>query len=98
MERLRALFETHPALLVMALLAGIGGLVIGLFAVLMARRGLSLRPVIWFAVFFGLIVGPQAAYHVAVAMGVIGPLQDWAPGAVGESAAPSGPALVAVVD
>jgi len=98
MERVRALFEAHPALLVMALLIGIGGLVIALFGVMMARRGQSLRPIIWFAVFFGLIVGPQAAYHVAVAMGVIGEFPEWAPGAVDERATPSGPTQVAVAD
>jgi len=96
-ESARAFFEAHPALLVMAMLVGIGGLVVGFIAVLMARRGQSLRPIIWFAVFFGLILAPQVAYHVAVALGVIGEFPTWAPGAVDEHA-PSGPTQVAVVD
>jgi hypothetical protein len=61
----------------MALLVGIGGFVITLVAVMMARRGQSLRPIVWFAVLFGLIVGPQAAYHAAVAAGWIGEARAW---------------------
>lgn len=76
-----ALLEAHPALLVMALLVAIATLVLTILGVAMYRRGASLRPIIWFAVFFGLIVGPQAAYHGAVAAGWIGEIPTWTPAA-----------------
>lgn len=78
---MRALADSHPALLVMGLLVAIASLVLGLIAFLMWRRGASLRPVIWFAVFFGLIVGPQAAWHGAVAAGFVADLPTWTPAA-----------------
>jgi hypothetical protein len=65
----------------MGLLVGIATLVLGIVAFLMHRRALSLRPVIWFAVFFGLIVGPQAAWHGAVAAGWVADLPTWTPAA-----------------
>ncbi len=76
-----ALVESNPALLAMALLVSIATFVLGLFAFAMHRRGASLRPVIWFAVFFGLVVGPQAAWHGAVAAGWVADLPTWTPAA-----------------
>jgi hypothetical protein len=77
----RTLAQSHPALLAMGLLVAIATLVLGLIAFMMWQRGASLRPVLWFAVFFGLIVGPQAAWHAAVAAGWIGDLPTWTPAA-----------------
>ncbi|MCW5892030.1 MAG: hypothetical protein KIT14_16015 [bacterium] len=76
---MRDLAESHPALLAMGLLLLIATVVLGLVTVMMQRRGLSPRPVIWFAVFFALIVGPQAAWHGAVAAGWVADLPTWTP-------------------
>lgn len=58
------LFRSNPGLIVsLALIAG-GSLVCLLIGLMMARSGASLRPIIWFAGFFALVVVPQFAGHL----------------------------------
>ena len=45
--------------------------VFGVAAVLMTRAGVSLRPLAFMAGFLAIVAGPQAAFHVARALGVI---------------------------
>jgi hypothetical protein len=62
------ILKQNTGLLVMtALLLG-GLLVSGLFALLMSRSGASLRPILFFLVFFLLVVLPQAIGHLAMAV------------------------------
>ena len=63
--------RANPAVAGMVLLATIGTLVLGVLAVYMSRAGMSLRPVAFMAVFLGLVVGPQFAFHLAQALGAI---------------------------
>ena len=46
-------------------------LVLGAGAFLMERAGVSLRPVFFMIVFLGIVAGPQIAFHLAQAFGVI---------------------------
>ena len=63
-----SLLTGNPGVIVtLTLLIG-GGLVSAVLAIIMARQGLSVRPMLWFAVIFGLIVIPQFAYHLHVAL------------------------------
>lgn len=62
------LIRTSPGLLItLALLLG-GALVCLLIGFLMARAGASLRPVWWFGGFFALVIGPQLAGHLWMAL------------------------------
>lgn len=62
------LLRSNPGLIVsMALMAG-GTLVSLLMAFIMARSGASLRPILWFAGFFALIVVPQTGIHLWTAL------------------------------
>lgn len=63
-----SLHQLNPGVLVGVALLALGGVVLGGFALTMARSGQSLRPLVWFAGFFLLIVGPQLAFHVARAL------------------------------
>jgi hypothetical protein len=45
----------------------------------MRAAGLSLRPIVWFVVFFGIIGVPQAAVHVGAALGVVQKPAPWVP-------------------
>jgi hypothetical protein len=58
---------------VAAVLAGLAIVIVvfGAIAVLMTRAGVSLRPLAFMAGFLAIIAGPQAAFHVARALGVI---------------------------
>ena len=55
----------------MVVLSVIATLVLGIIGVYMARGGMSLRPIVFMAVFLGIVVGPQLAFHLAQALGVI---------------------------
>ena len=66
-----AFFRANPA---MAALAGALVIVAVVFivgAILMVREGVSLRPLVFMAGFLAIVGGPQAAYHIAQALGVI---------------------------
>ncbi len=58
------LLRTNPGLAISIALLGGGALVCALVGLIMARSGASLRPVYWFAGFFGLIVLPQLIGHL----------------------------------
>lgn len=64
MERLLTWIRDNPQLaavgFVLVVLAGL----LGVFAILMQRSGLSLRPILWFAGFFAIVAGPQAVVHL----------------------------------
>ncbi|MCC6233516.1 MAG: hypothetical protein IT580_12775 [Verrucomicrobiales bacterium] len=65
---MRAFLLSHPGLLVSLLLVVGGTLVCGLLGFFMKRSGASLRPILWFASLFGLIVLPQFAFHLTRAI------------------------------
>jgi hypothetical protein len=77
--RLADLARAEPALIAIALITVIGTVVVGGIAMAMRGAGLSLRPVAWFAVFFGIILVPQAAVHVGAALGVVQKPEPWVP-------------------
>lgn len=64
MERLLTWARENPQFAALTMGGLIVAFVLGLFAVLMSRSGMSLRPIIWFAGFFGIIAGPQAFVHL----------------------------------
>jgi hypothetical protein len=66
-----AFLRANPA--VAAVLAGLAIVIVvfGVIAVLMTRAGVSLRPLAFMAGFLAIVVGPQVAFHVARALGVI---------------------------
>jgi len=78
MDKLITFFRTYPVFLGFAIFALIAGGLFILFAVLMTRSGLSLRPLVFIAVFFGIIVGPQLFFHIQQARGVM-PSLSWTP-------------------
>jgi hypothetical protein len=92
-----ALLSGNPGLLASTLLLGAGALVVLMLAVLMGRQGLSLRPVLWFALVFLLIVGPQLAIHLQRALAAGAPAASAAAGGWWNSAteAPADAAAVA---
>lgn len=63
-----SLLTGNPGVMITLALLIIGGLVSTLLAMAMTRQGLSVRPMLWFAMIFGLIVIPQFAYHLHVAL------------------------------
>lgn len=58
------LLRTNPGVLITLLLLVGGAAVCLLFAVIMGRSGASLRPLVWFAALFGLVVLPQFVWHL----------------------------------
>jgi hypothetical protein len=78
MSDLIAFLRANP--IIIAILAGmaITVLVLGFLAFLMLRAGLSIRPVIFIAVFMAIVAGPQVAFHFSMAMGWIPPRKlEW---------------------
>lgn len=53
-----SLLTGNPGVLVTLALLIIGALVSAVLGIVMARQGLSVRPMLWFATIFGLIVIP----------------------------------------
>lgn len=74
-------FRANPGAMIITMLLGMGTLVFGLLGVMMMRSGASLRPIIFIAGFFAIVVLPQAAMHYGQAFGWI-PKKDltWTPG------------------
>jgi hypothetical protein len=64
MERLLTWMRDHPQLAALTFAVTVLVVLLTLFATLMTRSGLSLRPLIWFAGFFAIIAGPQAVVHL----------------------------------
>jgi hypothetical protein len=62
------LFRTSPGLIISVALLGGGAVVCTLLGFLMARSGVSLRPIYWFAGFFALIGVPQFVGHFYLAL------------------------------
>lgn len=75
-------FRANPGAMAITMLLGMGTLVFGLVSVLMLRSGVSLRPIVFVAGFFAIILLPQAAMQFGQAVGWI-PKKDlvWTPGA-----------------
>src|SRR5829696_2004141 len=63
--------RANPAVAGMAMLTTIATLVLGAIGIYMSRAGMSLRPIVFMAVFFGIVIGPQFAFHLAQALGAI---------------------------
>ncbi len=61
MDRLLLSVRENPHTAAMLITLVAGGLVIGFLSFAMARTGMSLRPLVWFAGFMGVIAGPQLA-------------------------------------
>jgi hypothetical protein len=78
MEKIITFFRTYPVFLGFAIFALIAGGLFILFAVLMTRSGMSLRPLVFIGVFFAIIVGPQLFFHIQQARGVM-PSLIWTP-------------------
>src|SRR5688572_7210443 len=66
-----AFLRANPAVGVTLIGLGIVTLVFGVVANLMTREGASLRPLAFMAGFLAIVGGPQAAFHLAQALGVI---------------------------
>ena len=64
MERLLAWIRDNPQLAAVAFVLVVLSGLLGVFAILMQRSGLSLRPILWFAGFFAIVAGPQAVVHL----------------------------------
>lgn len=80
MTQIAGLLKANPALLVIVVFLGISAVVFAVLAILMLRAGVSLRPPVFLGVFLGIIVGPQALFHLARALAWI-PAVDlsWTP-------------------
>ncbi|HRE80971.1 MAG TPA: hypothetical protein PLN52_07970 [Opitutaceae bacterium] len=78
MERIYVFFRAQPVLLGLLLFVLIAAGLLIFFSVAMARAGLSLRPLLFLAVFFGIIAGPQVVFHSLRATGKVGDL-TWTP-------------------
>ena len=85
MDRLLTLLRANPGLMVVGGLVLIGTFVFTLIGVMMARGGQSLRPIAFVAIFFALVVVPQAVWHSLVAAGVVAkaPTYTWGEQAAG---------------
>jgi len=58
------LIRTNPGVLVGLILLVGCALILGIVGTIMARSGASVRPILWFAGFFAMIVVPQLAWHL----------------------------------
>jgi hypothetical protein len=61
------LIRSSPGLLATALLAIIATVVLGALSLGMSRGGMSVRPILFLACLFALVILPQLAYHAGVA-------------------------------
>ncbi|MEO7997292.1 MAG: hypothetical protein ABI852_07595, partial [Gemmatimonadaceae bacterium] len=89
MSNLLQFFRANTGALVVTMLLLIGGFVFSVVAFMMSRSGASLRPIVFVAGFFFIVVGPQALFHYGQAFGWI-PKQDlvWVGGKNATSSAP----------
>jgi hypothetical protein len=67
MRHLAAILKANPGLMIMLPLLIGAACVLALVGLFMLRAGVSLRPIVWFAVFFGLVVLPEAVGHLLMA-------------------------------
>ena len=79
MDRLLTLLRANPGLMVVGGLVLVGTFVFTLIGVMTARGGQSLRPLAFVAIFFALVVVPQAVWHSLVAAGMVtkAPTNTW---------------------
>lgn len=84
MSNIAAFFRANTGALVVTMLLTIGTIVFSFVALLMSRSGTSLRPIIFVAGFFLIILAPQAVWHYSQAFGWI-ERDDltWVPGGSG---------------
>lgn len=68
MERLWQILRDQPVLAGIITFLVIFMLVIALVGGAMQRAGVSLRPVVFFVIFFGIVAGPQIAIHILNAL------------------------------
>lgn len=80
MDRIAPFFRANPALLGIAVFVVIAAVVLGFFAVMLTRAGMSLKPIVFFGVFLILVAGPQLVWHALRARGLVGDL-TWTPAA-----------------
>ncbi len=78
MERILAFFRAQPVLMGIALFITIAAGVLILIGTQMNRAGLSLKPLVFFGVFLGIIAGPQIVFQLLRARG-IAPDLTWTP-------------------
>ena len=71
MSTIIAFLRANPAVAAIVGALAIVTLVFGVIAFLMMRDGVSLRPLAFMAGFLAIIGGPQVAFHLAQALGVI---------------------------
>ena len=64
-------FRANPRVLVVTSRLVLGALVFGLVALGMMRSRASLRPIVFVAGIFAIVVSPQALYHFRQALGWI---------------------------
>jgi len=63
--------KANPAVLVAVVAIGLVVLVLTILTALMTRAGVSLRPLVFFAVFMLIVGGPQLLFHLAQGLGWI---------------------------
>lgn len=66
-----AFLRANPVVIGVLIFVAITALVLSVGAFLMSRAGVSLRPIAFMIVFLGIVAGPQIAFHLAQAFGVI---------------------------
>jgi len=71
MSGLVGFLRTNPTVGVVLAALGIVTLVFTILAIMMSRAGASLRPLVFLAVFLGIVGGPQLAFHLGQALGWI---------------------------
>lgn len=71
MSNIAAFFRANTGALVVTMLLTMGTIVFGSVALLMSRSGTSLKPIIFVAGFFLIILAPQAVWHYSQAFGWI---------------------------
>lgn len=64
MERILSWIRENPQFAALTFAVAVLVLVMTVLAVPMARAGMSLRPILWFLGFFGIVAGPQAVVHL----------------------------------
>jgi hypothetical protein len=76
MERLLTWIRDNPQFAALTFGAVVLTFVLTVFTVAMLRAGASLRPIIWFLGFFGIVAGPQAVIHLLDGFVLRGAAQD----------------------
>jgi hypothetical protein len=83
---MKSILMHNPGLAISLALLLAGGLVSLLMAAVMARSGVSLKGIAFFAIFFAIVVLPQVVGHLALAQRPPGATVAVVPGAAGDAA------------